>query len=127
MLFWNGFFGGIVQARGQHSEEREKEVQHNMSTLFLQLTQVLMSQIVALALGLPAKKGLVTPRSSLHWFSKHFATLPPLYLHVYTATFSYGLTLFFFFRSFFFLYIFWSTSIFYVPLMGCNYLSSLQE
>ena len=52
MLFWNGFFGGIVQARGQHSEEREKEVQHNMSTLFLQLTQVLMSQIVALALGL---------------------------------------------------------------------------
>ena len=39
VLKW--FFGGIVQVRGQHWEEREKEVEHNMSTLFLQLTQVL--------------------------------------------------------------------------------------
>ena len=41
VLKW--FFGGIVQVRGQHWGEREKEVEHNMSTLFLQLTQVLLN------------------------------------------------------------------------------------
>ena len=41
------FFDGLVQVRGQHWDEKEKEVEHNISTLFLQLIQVLMSRIVA--------------------------------------------------------------------------------
>ena len=50
VLKW--FFGGLVQVRGQHWEEKEKEVEHNMSTLFLQLTQVLMSWIVAQSISI---------------------------------------------------------------------------
>ena len=50
VLKW--FFGGVVQVRGQHWEEKEKEVEHNMSTLFLQLTQVLMSRIVAQSISI---------------------------------------------------------------------------
>ena len=50
VLKW--FFGGLVQVRGQHWEEKEKEVEHNMSTLFLQLTQVLMSRIVAQSISI---------------------------------------------------------------------------
>ena len=45
-------FGGLVQVRGQHWEEKEKELEHNMSTLFLQLTQVLMSRIVAQSISI---------------------------------------------------------------------------
>ena len=41
-----------VQVRGQHWEEKEKEVEHNTSTLFLQLTQVLMSWIVAQSISI---------------------------------------------------------------------------
>ena len=40
VLWW--FFGGIVQVRGRQWGERKKEVAHNMSTLFLQLIQVLV-------------------------------------------------------------------------------------
>ena len=43
VLKW--FFGGIVQVRRQHWGEREKGVEHNMSTLFLQLTQVVLTQV----------------------------------------------------------------------------------
>ena len=50
VLKW--FFGGLVQVRGQHWEEKEKEVEHNISTLFLQLIQVLMSRIVAQSISI---------------------------------------------------------------------------
>ena len=50
VLKW--FFGGLVQVRGQHWEEKEKEVEHNMSTLFLQLIQVLMSRIVVQSISI---------------------------------------------------------------------------
>ena len=50
VLKW--FFDGLVQVRGQHWEEKEKEVEHNISTLFLQLIQVLMSRIVAQSISI---------------------------------------------------------------------------
>ena len=50
VLKW--FFGGLVQVRGRHWEEKEKEVEHSMSTLFLQLTQVLMSWIVTQSISI---------------------------------------------------------------------------
>ena len=50
VLKW--FFDGLVQVRGQHWEEKEKEVEHNMSTLFLQLIQLLTSWIEAQSISI---------------------------------------------------------------------------
>ena len=47
MLFCNGFSVELSKFEANIERDRKKEVEHNMSTLFLQLTQVLMSQIVA--------------------------------------------------------------------------------
>ena len=45
MLFWNRFSVDLSKFEANF-EEREKEVKHSMSTLFLLLTQVLMSQVM---------------------------------------------------------------------------------
>ena len=45
MLFWNRFSVDLSKFEA-NIEEREKEVKHSMSTLFLLLTQVLMSQVI---------------------------------------------------------------------------------
>ena len=46
MLFCNGFSVELSKIEANIERDRKKEVEHNMSTIFLQLTQVLMSQIV---------------------------------------------------------------------------------
>ena len=46
MQFCNGFFRGIVQVRGQHWKRQGKGGWAQHFKIFLQLTQVLMSQIV---------------------------------------------------------------------------------
>ena len=46
MLFCNGFSVELSKFEANIERDRKKEVEHNMSTIFLQLTQVLMSQIV---------------------------------------------------------------------------------
>ena len=46
MLFCNGFSVELSKFKANIERDRKKEVEHNMSTTFLQLTQVLMSQIV---------------------------------------------------------------------------------
>ena len=46
MLFCNGFSVELSKFEANIERDREKEVEHNISTIFLQLTQVLMSQIV---------------------------------------------------------------------------------
>ena len=46
MLFCNGFSVEFSKFEANIERDREKEVEYNMSTIFLQLTQVLMSQIV---------------------------------------------------------------------------------
>ena len=48
MLFCNGVSVELSKFEANIERDREKEVEHNMSTLFLQLTQVLTSRIVAL-------------------------------------------------------------------------------
>ena len=45
MLFWNRFSVDLSKFEA-NIEEREKEVKQSMSTLFLLLTQVLMSQVI---------------------------------------------------------------------------------
>ena len=45
VLFWNRFSVDLSKFEA-NIEEREKEVKHSMSTLFLLLTQVLMSQVM---------------------------------------------------------------------------------
>ena len=45
MLFWNRFSVDLSKFEA-NIEEREKEVKHSMSTLFLLLTQVLISQVM---------------------------------------------------------------------------------
>ena len=47
MLFCNGFLVELSKFEANIERDREKGVEPNMSTLFLQLTQVLMSRIVA--------------------------------------------------------------------------------
>ena len=47
MLFCNGFLVELSKFEANIERDREKGVEQNMSTLFLQLTQVLMSRIVA--------------------------------------------------------------------------------
>jgi len=44
----NGFSVELSTFETNIERDREKKVEHNMSTLFLQLTQVLMSRIVVL-------------------------------------------------------------------------------
>ena len=46
-VVWNGFFVELSKFEANIEKDREKGVEQNMSTLFLQLTQVLMSRIVA--------------------------------------------------------------------------------
>ena len=46
VLFCNGFSVELSKFKANIERDREKEVEHNMWTLFLQLTQVLMSRIV---------------------------------------------------------------------------------
>ena len=59
VLKW--FFGGIVQIWGQHWREREKEVEHNMSTLFLSNVPncAISWQLVALSLKIRSPKRLL--------------------------------------------------------------------
>ena len=47
MLFCNGFLLELSKFEANIERDSEKGVEQNMSTLFLQLTQVLMSRIVA--------------------------------------------------------------------------------
>ena len=47
MLICNGFLVELSKFEANIEKDREKGVEQNMSTLFLQLTQVLMSRIVA--------------------------------------------------------------------------------
>ena len=47
-LFCNGFSVKLYKFEANIERDKEKEVEHNISTLFLQLTQVLMSRIVVL-------------------------------------------------------------------------------
>ena len=47
MLFYNGFLVELSKFEANIERDSEKGVEQNMSTLFLQLTQVLMSRIVA--------------------------------------------------------------------------------
>ena len=46
MLFCNGFSVELSKFEANIENDREKEVEQNMSTLFLQLTQVLMSRTI---------------------------------------------------------------------------------
>ena len=46
MLFCNDFSVEVSKFEAIFERDREKEVEHNMSTLLLLLTQVLMSRIV---------------------------------------------------------------------------------
>ena len=48
MLFYNGFSVKLSKFEANIERDREEEVEDNMSTLFVQFTQVLMLQIVAL-------------------------------------------------------------------------------
>ena len=60
VLKW--FFGGIVQVWGQHWREREKEVEHNMSTLLLSNVpncRFTSWQLVALSLKIRSPKRLL--------------------------------------------------------------------
>ena len=60
VLKW--FFGGIVQVWGQHWREREKEVEHNMSTLLLSNVpncRFTSWQLVALSLKMRSPKRLL--------------------------------------------------------------------
>ena len=59
----------------------EKEVEHNMSTLFLQLTQVLMSQIVA-ARNISTLNELKKKR----WCSCDMSTSTPQFIRFYKGT-----------------------------------------
>ena len=47
MLICNGFLVELSKFEANIEKDREKGVEQNMSTLFLQLTHVLMSRIVA--------------------------------------------------------------------------------
>ena len=54
MLFCNGFSVELSKFEHNIERRREKDVEHSLSTLFLQLTQVLMSRIVGKLLALPS-------------------------------------------------------------------------
>ena len=54
MLFCNGFSVELSKFEHNIERRREKDVEHSLSTLFLQLTQVLMSRIVGKLLTLPS-------------------------------------------------------------------------
>ena len=54
MLFCNGFSVELSKFEPNIERRREKDVEHSFSTLFLQLTQVLMSRIVGKLLTLPS-------------------------------------------------------------------------
>ena len=54
MLFCNGFSVEFSKFEPNIERRREKDVEHSLSTLFLQLTQVPMSRIVGELLTLPS-------------------------------------------------------------------------
>ena len=61
MLFSNGFSMELSKVAVNIERDGEKEVEHNMSTLFLQLTQVLISP------GLYLKKSRTLIKVELAW------------------------------------------------------------
>ena len=62
MLFCNGFLVELSKFEANIERDREKGVEQNMSTLFLQLTQVLMSRIVATIYNKTVEQKIIVTR-----------------------------------------------------------------